>query len=281
MESIPKKGYFAKELALRTLFGDQAFADLKKLLDPCCGIGVDKLCVEPCGGDPTMCPEIAISRVVINCVTGECELDIVSSGTGGAVICGRIQVQVPLPPESGMTGSLDFDLDAFCVNGDGTTTFTIPNICGLIDSGIFEFGPFIFANSNFFAYSPSGPASNVFPSSLVSLTCPAIVLCEDSSEFFDCAVITCVDGALELAIDVAAFQTDATLIVQWSPNVGPEVWTNLGNISALPYLTSHIETVDASALAFSDFYKFRVIDSVDGTIISNTVSGVSTPAGPC
>lgn len=54
MESIPKKSYFAKELALRTLFGDQAFIDLKKLLDPCCG-----------GGDTLQCPCPAIYTTLV------------------------------------------------------------------------------------------------------------------------------------------------------------------------------------------------------------------------
>lgn len=63
MESIPKKGYFAKELALRTLFGDKAFADLKKLMDPCCGIGIDNICTSPCSS-----PEGTLSfRYSIEC----------------------------------------------------------------------------------------------------------------------------------------------------------------------------------------------------------------------
>ena len=273
MESIPKKGYFAKELALRTLFGDQAFTDLKKLLDPCCGIGVDKICVEPCGGTPTMCPEITITSAIINCVTGECTVTIVSANTGGAAICGRVQVQVLLPDTT--STYLTIDIDNFCITGDGTTIVNIPGICSLYSIGIFEFGPFPFINANFLAYSPSGPASNIFPASSVSITCPKILLCEGDSG--DCLPISCVDGQFQLLVDVDTYQTSSTLIVQWSLNTDPEVWTNLGApITALPYLTPHTEPVDASALSPETFYKIRVIDSVDNTITSS-VQTILTP----
>lgn len=46
------KPYFAKPLALKNLLGETAYNDLKKLLDPCCGIGLDKICTAPCGGGP-------------------------------------------------------------------------------------------------------------------------------------------------------------------------------------------------------------------------------------
>ena len=58
MESIPKKSYFAKELALRILLGDTAYNDLKRLMDPCCGTGVDKVITCSAQCDTTLCDTI-------------------------------------------------------------------------------------------------------------------------------------------------------------------------------------------------------------------------------
>lgn len=41
--TIPAKTYFAKELALRILLGDKAYADFKRFLDPCCGPILNKI----------------------------------------------------------------------------------------------------------------------------------------------------------------------------------------------------------------------------------------------
>lgn len=46
--SIPSNRYFANEQALKSLLGNRAFGDLEKLLDPCCGIGIDNICTDPC-----------------------------------------------------------------------------------------------------------------------------------------------------------------------------------------------------------------------------------------
>lgn len=43
MNSIPTKTYFAKELALRILLGDKAYADFKRFMDPCCGPILNKV----------------------------------------------------------------------------------------------------------------------------------------------------------------------------------------------------------------------------------------------
>ena len=49
------KPYFAKTLALKNLLGERAFSDFKRLMDPCCGTGVDKViaCSEEC--DSSIC----------------------------------------------------------------------------------------------------------------------------------------------------------------------------------------------------------------------------------
>ena len=56
--------YFAKTLALKNLLGERAFSDFKRLMDPCCGIGLDKICISPCGGGGT--PSLPLNSVQYN-----------------------------------------------------------------------------------------------------------------------------------------------------------------------------------------------------------------------
>jgi hypothetical protein len=58
------KSYFAKPEAIKAMFGLQAFNDFKRLMDPCCGIGLDKICTSPCGGGGT--PSLPLNSVQYN-----------------------------------------------------------------------------------------------------------------------------------------------------------------------------------------------------------------------
>lgn len=278
MESIPKKGYFAKELALRTLFGDKAFADLKKLMDPCCGPGVDGLCTEPCGSTPTeMCPKLTIASVTIDCINNICSLELQATDNADNTLCGIIEYGItPPPPAPDVT--LWIRTDTFCITGNTTTTVNIPGLCTLLSGeGIFELGLLQYTG-DVLAVSPQGPASQIFPNAQISFNCPIINICP-GSPLKDCVLISCVDGNFQMSIQLGTFGVSSTLIVQTSPSVGPEVWTDLGTISSTPYITTHTETLDASTLVAGETYKVRLVDSLDNSITSDTVF-VTAPA-PC
>lgn len=58
----PDSTYFKNPQGIISLFGRRPYEDLNKLLNPCCGIGIDKLCVQPCGGGGVDCDS------VLNCI---------------------------------------------------------------------------------------------------------------------------------------------------------------------------------------------------------------------
>ncbi len=265
MESIPKKGYFAKELALRTLFGDQAFSDLKKLMDPCCGIGVDKICIAPCGGGPTMCEEIVITAVRINCQTQVCEMDITALNTGGGSISGRIQIQIPIPVLPGV--SFVIDADSFSIVGDGSHTVSLPIICSLFASGTFLDGDFPLESANFFAYSLGGVASNLFNNAQTEIICPKIVDCPEDEEIFfgkGCPTVICLDGnqtiefVWELTENGGTF-TPPFFFQTTTDITTPFTWTTLTSV-ALVVGVNYI-SIDISSLTPGQSYGYRIIDS--------------------
>lgn len=62
--STPFKNYFANPLALKNLLGPTAYSDFKRLMDPCCGIGLSKICTDPCGGGGT--PSLPLNSIQYN-----------------------------------------------------------------------------------------------------------------------------------------------------------------------------------------------------------------------
>lgn len=63
--------YFKNPNGLITLLGQRAYDDLNKLLNPCCGIGLDKICIAPCGGGGSLPFTQVAYGSVLNLITSD------------------------------------------------------------------------------------------------------------------------------------------------------------------------------------------------------------------
>lgn len=247
----PNKRYFTNELALKKLFGPVAFNDLKKLMDPCCGIGVDKICVEPCGGT-SMCPRITITAVNLNCITGDCFATIVVTDSGGAPVTGFFQLQFLVPIPLPLPLNFAFQIDTFSVSGDGTFTIPLPNTCLLLNE--LDLGTDLFSNiTAFFAYQVSGPASNIFPSSQAFVNCPKMTMCvENLDAGKSCPNTLCVDGTIFIEFNLTptdGITNPITLQYCTDPNTGSTpTWVTFGSVTVTSGGGLQTFNVDASTL---------------------------------
>lgn len=249
------KPYFAKPLALKNLLGERAFNDFKKLMDPCCGCGVDVAC----GGGTTMCPSIQITAVSINCQTGECSLTLVVTNANGP-LSGRIQLQVPV-----LLGiQIVIDTDNFSVPGNGTFTIPMPIMCQLVSGGNLFDGGLPLTTANFFAYNPNGVASNVFSAASATFNCPTINECGNNDGKF-CPDVQCVLGIRTMTLHPTLTENGGTFTgpfyLQTAPeNTPPYTWTTVGPLSPTPVVGTNTVTIDITSLPLGT-YSYRIIDS--------------------
>lgn len=177
--------YFAKPLALKTLLGERAFSDLKKLMDPCCGIGIENICTAPCNSDnpDEMCPTLTITDINLNCNDcAENTITVVVDGmTSPVPLIGSVFATINILSLLGIP-PIGIEMATFNFSTDGTYVLPISWICSGSVLGIGFSNILLPFRSllTFIAFVPNGPASIGYRGDLIDVFCRSVDMCAGS-----------------------------------------------------------------------------------------------------